>query len=105
MQTASPTLEQRARTNCNSFQTGIARAAAPDCRGARAPFSHQPDRLRFVSSCGLLDADFQASTLDYEDLIKAAGILCHSPAASQETFRRAAASFRWTLLAGWQAGF
>lgn len=62
-------------------------------------------RLHFVSACGLLDADFRAPTLDYEDLIKAAGILCHSPAASQETFRRAAASFRWTLLAGWQAGF
>ena len=47
-------------------------------------------RLHFASACGLLDADFRAPTLDYEDLIKAAGILCHGAAAGQEIFRRAA---------------
>ena len=47
-------------------------------------------RLHFASACGLLDADFRAPTLDYEDLIKAAGILCRGAAASQAIFRRAA---------------
>ena len=47
-------------------------------------------RLHFASACGLLDADFRAPTLDYEDLIKAAGVLCRGAAAGQEIFRRAA---------------
>ena len=59
------------------------------CRTGPADDLHS-GRLHFVSACGLLDADFRAPTLDYEDLIKAAGILCRSPAAGQETFRRAA---------------
>ena len=47
-------------------------------------------RLHFISACGLLDADSRAPALDYEDLIKAAGILCRGAAASQAIFRRAA---------------
>ena len=46
-------------------------------------------RLHFHSACGLLDADFRAPSLDYEDLIKASSILCKSPLAGQAQFRRA----------------
>lgn len=50
-----------------------------------------PDQGRYHqhSACGLLDADFRAPTLDYEDLIKATHILCKSARAAQEQFRRA----------------
>lgn len=46
-------------------------------------------RFHMHSLCGLLDADFRAPSMDYEDLIKASQILCRSPAAGQEQFRRA----------------
>ncbi len=45
-------------------------------------------RYHLHSACGLLDADFRMPSLDYEDLIKASSILCHSPKAGQEQFRR-----------------
>ena len=41
------------------------------------------------SLCGLLDADFRAPSLDYEDLIKASQVLCESPAVGQSQFVRA----------------
>ncbi|RUO80256.1 type II toxin-antitoxin system HipA family toxin [Idiomarina tyrosinivorans] len=46
-------------------------------------------RMHLHSACGLLDADFRAPSLDYQDLIKATAILCKSPAAAQRQFRRA----------------
>lgn len=46
-------------------------------------------RMHVHSACGLLDADFRAPSLDYQDLIKATAILCKSPAAAQLQFRRA----------------
>ncbi|MDX7998810.1 HipA domain-containing protein, partial [Xenorhabdus sp. Reich] len=46
-------------------------------------------RYHMHSACGLLDADFRAPTLDYEDLIKASRQLCKSPAVGQLQFRRA----------------
>ncbi len=45
-------------------------------------------RLHLHSASGLLDADYRMPSLDYEDLIKAASILCKSPAAGQAMFRR-----------------
>lgn len=48
-----------------------------------------PGRLHLHSACGLLDADFRAPSLDYEDLIKASSILCKSPAVGQLQFKRA----------------
>jgi len=45
-------------------------------------------RLHLHSASGLLDADYRMPSLDYEDLIKVASILCKSPAAGQEMFRR-----------------
>ncbi|MDX7986369.1 type II toxin-antitoxin system HipA family toxin [Xenorhabdus sp. 12] len=45
-------------------------------------------RYHMHSACGLLDADFRAPTLDYEDLIKASRQLCKSPAAGQLQFSR-----------------
>ena len=39
--------------------------------------------------CGLLDADFRAPSMDYEDLIRASQVLCDSPAVGQEQFIRA----------------
>ncbi len=39
--------------------------------------------------CGLLDADFRAPSMDYEDVIKASQVLCASPAVGQEQFTRA----------------
>ncbi len=39
--------------------------------------------------CGLLDADFRQPSLDYEDIIKISQVLCRSPAAGQEQFKRA----------------
>tara|TARA_R110001583_G_scaffold94647_2_gene238316 strand:+ start:846 stop:2135 length:1290 start_codon:yes stop_codon:yes gene_type:complete len=45
-------------------------------------------RLHLHSASGLLDADYRMPSLDYEDLIKAASILCKSPAAGQTMFRR-----------------
>ena len=38
---------------------------------------------------GLLDADFRAPTMDYEDLIKASQALCASAAVGQSQFTRA----------------
>ncbi|MFH7565531.1 type II toxin-antitoxin system HipA family toxin [Oceanimonas smirnovii] len=46
-------------------------------------------RLHMHSACGLLDADFRAPSLDYEDLIKASRHLCKSPAVGRLQFRRA----------------
>ncbi|MGO2563754.1 MAG: type II toxin-antitoxin system HipA family toxin [Pseudoalteromonas nigrifaciens] len=51
--------------------------------------SNKMGRKQMHSACGLLDADFRAPTLDYEDLIKASRVLCKSPAAGQLQFRRA----------------
>lgn len=48
-----------------------------------------PGRFHMHSACGLLDADFRAPSLDYEDLIKAGSILCKSPHVGQKLFRRA----------------
>ena len=46
-------------------------------------------RYHMHSVCGLLDADFRAPSMDYEDLIKAGQVLCASPAAGQSQFARA----------------
>lgn len=46
-------------------------------------------RKHMHSACGLLGADFRQPSLDYEDLIKASSMLCNSPAAGQQQFRRA----------------
>lgn len=46
-------------------------------------------RLHLHSACGLLDADFRAPSLDYDDLIRATRVLCQSPAAGQLQFKRA----------------
>ena len=46
-------------------------------------------RLHMLSLCGLLDADFRAPSIDYEDLIKASQVLCESPAVGQSQFVRA----------------
>lgn len=46
-------------------------------------------RYHLHSLCGLLDADFRMPSMDYEDLIKASSLLCKSPAAGQDQFRRA----------------
>lgn len=74
---------------------------APKSSGARAwlalkrfdwhwPASAQnPGRWHMHSACGLLDADYRAPSLDYQDLIKASRQLCRSPAAGQLQFRRA----------------
>ena len=42
-----------------------------------------------LSLCGLLDADFRAPSMDYEELIKASQVLCESPAVGQSQFVRA----------------
>ena len=47
-------------------------------------------RLHMHTLCGLLDADFRAPSMDYEDLVKASQALCRSPAVGQEQFARAA---------------
>ena len=54
-------------------------------------FDCTPDggRLHMLSLCGLLDADFRAPSIDYEDLIKASQVLCESPAVGQSQFLRA----------------
>ena len=54
-------------------------------------FDCTPDggRLHMHSLCGLLDADFRARSMDYEDLIKASQVLCVSPAVGQSQFVRA----------------
>lgn len=46
-------------------------------------------RYHLHSACGLLDADFRMPSLDYEDLIKASSMLCNSPKAGQQQFKRA----------------
>lgn len=46
-------------------------------------------RLHMLSLCGLLDADFRAPSMDYEELIKASQVLCESPAVGQSQFVRA----------------
>lgn len=46
-------------------------------------------RYHLHSAGGLLDADFRAPSLDYEDLVKATHILCKSTQAAREQFRRA----------------
>jgi serine/threonine-protein kinase HipA len=48
-----------------------------------------PGCLHLHSACGLLDADFRAPSLDYEDLIKVSGQLCRGVAASRLQFLRA----------------
>lgn len=45
-------------------------------------------RQHLLSASALLDADFRAPSLDYEDLIKVAGQLCRSPQAARLMFRR-----------------
>lgn len=51
--------------------------------------TNRAGRLHMHSACGLLDADFRAPSLDYEDLIKASRHVCKSPAAGRLQFRRA----------------
>ncbi|MCY3839428.1 MAG: type II toxin-antitoxin system HipA family toxin [Gammaproteobacteria bacterium] len=46
-------------------------------------------RFHLHSLAGLLDADFRAPTMDYEDLIKASQALCASAAVGQTQFARA----------------
>ncbi len=46
-------------------------------------------RYHMHTLCGLLDADFRAPSMDYEDLIRASQILCASPAVGQGQFTRA----------------
>lgn len=46
-------------------------------------------RYHVHSACGLLDADFRLPSLDYEDLIKVSQVLCKTPQAAQEQFKRA----------------
>ena len=46
-------------------------------------------RYHIHSLCGLLDADFRQSSLDYEDSIRASQILCKSPEVGKEFFKRA----------------
>ena len=46
-------------------------------------------RYHLHSLCGLLDADFQVPSMDYEDLIKASQTLCRSPEAGQTQYLRA----------------
>ncbi len=46
-------------------------------------------RYHMHTLCGLLDADFRAPSMDYEDLVRASQILCASPAAGQVQFTRA----------------
>nr|WP_240776382.1 HipA domain-containing protein [Nitrincola alkalilacustris] len=48
-----------------------------------------PGRLHMHSACGLLDADFRTTSLDYVDLIKASRQLCKAPSVGQLQFRRA----------------
>jgi serine/threonine-protein kinase HipA len=55
----------------------------------RFDYTAQGGRLHLHSACGLLDADFRLPALDYDTLIKASGLLCKSPAAAQQQFRRA----------------
>ena len=54
-----------------------------DCHG-------DAGRHHMHSVCGLLDADYRAPSMDYEDLVKAGVALCRSPAAGQDLFARAA---------------
>ena len=74
--------------------------AAPGESGARAWLAVErfdrvwraddvPGCVHLHSACGLLDADFRAPSLDYEDLIKASGQLCRGAKASQLQFLRA----------------
>ena len=53
-----------------------------DCHGEHG-------RSHMHSVCGLLDADYRAPSMDYEDLIKASIVLCRSPAVGQGQFARA----------------
>lgn len=46
-------------------------------------------RYHMHTLCGLLDADFRAPSMDYEDLIRASQVLCGSPAVGQDQFARA----------------
>ena len=46
-------------------------------------------RYHMHTPCGLLDADFRAPSMDYEDLIRASQVLCGSPAVGQAQFARA----------------
>lgn len=48
-----------------------------------------PGCVHLHSACGLLNADFRAPSLDYEDLIKASGQLCRGAKAAQLQFLRA----------------
>jgi len=48
-----------------------------------------PGCVHLHSACGLLDADFRAPSLDYEDLIKASAQLCRGVNAAQLQFLRA----------------
>ena len=46
-------------------------------------------RFHMHTLCGLLDADFRQPSMDYEDLVKVSQMLCQSPAAAREIFKRA----------------
>ena len=48
-----------------------------------------PGCMHMHSACGLLDADFRAPSLDYQELIKVSGQLCRSVKAAQLQFLRA----------------
>jgi len=73
---------------------------APEASGAKAWLAVErfdrvwraedvPGCVHLHSACGLLDADFRAPSLDYEDLIKASGQLCRGVNAAQLQFLRA----------------
>ncbi|MET4028147.1 hypothetical protein ABIE59_003692 [Marinobacter sp. MBR-99] len=73
---------------------------APEASGAKAWLAVErfdrvwraedvPGCVHLHSACGLLDADFRAPSLDYEDLIKASAQLCRGVNAAQLQFLRA----------------
>ena len=86
------TLAARAGIDVPAWQLIPAPASSPavawlaqkrfDCHG-------DTGRYHMHSVCGLLDADYRAPSMDYEDLVKASVVLCRSPAAGQSQFARA----------------
>ena len=74
-------------------------SAASSGRGSDSPIawlaikrfdcSRERGRFHLHSLCGLLDADFRAPSMDYEDLIKASQTLCSNAAAGRIQFARA----------------
>ncbi len=55
----------------------------------RFDYTSQGGRTHMHSLCGLLDANYQLPSLDYEDIIKASQILCNNPAVGQQQFVKA----------------